>query len=132
MFNFTTICESVKRHWIAIVLITALALVAGAGSSFVKSGKVETAATYTAEASLYVTGYGYDENARQGGDYNYEFNENTMMNDVRRIVVSKEVARNTAKISPLPRPTGKIPPRKPAGRPVSASLTLRRKILTLP
>lgn len=23
MFNFTTICESVKRHWIAIVLITA-------------------------------------------------------------------------------------------------------------
>ena len=64
MFNFTTICESVKRHWIAIVLITALALVAGAGSSFVKSGKVETAATYTAEASLYVTGYGYDENAR--------------------------------------------------------------------
>ena len=27
MFNFTTICESVKRHWIAIVLITALALV---------------------------------------------------------------------------------------------------------
>ena len=47
MFNFTTICESVKRHWIAIVLITALALVAGAGSSFVKSGKVETAATYT-------------------------------------------------------------------------------------
>ena len=50
MFNFTTICESVKRHWIAIVLITALALVAGAGSSFVKSGKVETVATYTAEA----------------------------------------------------------------------------------
>lgn len=92
MFNFTTICESVKRHWIAIVLITALALVAGAGSSFVKSGKVETVATYTAEASLYVTGYGYDENARQGGDYNYEFNENTMMNDVRRIIVSKEVA----------------------------------------
>ena len=67
----------------------ARSLVTGAGSSFVKSGKVETAATYTAEASLYVTGYGYDENARQGGDYNYEFNENTMMNDVRRIIVSK-------------------------------------------
>ena len=92
MFNFTAICESVKRHWIAILLVTVLALAAGICSSFVKSGKIETEPTYTAEASLYVTGYGYDEDSREGGDYNYQFSESSMINDVRRIVVSKEVA----------------------------------------
>ena len=33
MFNFATICESVKRHWIVIAIVTVLALAAGVVSS---------------------------------------------------------------------------------------------------
>ena len=57
MFNFTTICESVRRHWIPIALIAALSLALGVGSSFMKAdGELDAAPTYTAEAVLYMTG----------------------------------------------------------------------------
>lgn len=93
MFNFMTICESVKRHWIAIVVVTALCLGAGAALSFVRNGEVHVASTYTAEATLYVTGYGYDEAIGEaGGQYNYSYNEQYAISEVRRIILSSEVA----------------------------------------
>ena len=93
MFNFTTICESVRRHCIAIVLITALALVAGAGSSFVQNCKVETAATYSRRGELCMSpAMAMTRMLVRAAITITEFNENTMMNDVRRIIVSKEVA----------------------------------------
>lgn len=92
MFNFMTICESIKRHWVAVALIGILSVCLGAGVSFVKGGAEGDGSTYTAEAVLYATGYGYDEEAREGSDYNYSYSEAYMMTDLRRLVVSGDVA----------------------------------------
>ncbi len=90
MFNFATICESVRRHWVAITLIAVLSLCAGVASSFARDDAEPTAASYTAEATLYLTGYGYDR--EDAGEYNYSLNESLMVTDARRLVVSNEVA----------------------------------------
>lgn len=93
MFNFTTICESVRRHWLAIALVAVLSLALAVGSSYVKNGEIQAAPTYTAETVLYVTSYGYDTKAvPDGGDYNYTLDEANLKNDVRHLVLSSEVS----------------------------------------
>ncbi len=93
MFNFTTICESVRRHWMVIAAVTFLGLCVGVASSFVENEAAPSAATssYTAEASLYLSGYGYDEK-EAGEEYNYSISEGYMVTDARRLVISTEVA----------------------------------------
>ena len=56
MFNFATICESVKRHWIVIAIVTVLALAAGVVSSLNSDDPDEAPTKHVAEASLYLTG----------------------------------------------------------------------------
>ena len=90
MFNFATICESVKRHWIVIAIVTVLALAAGVVSSLNSDDPDEAPTKHVAEASLYLTGYGYDQ--KDSGEYNYSFSEGYMVTDSRRLVVSSEVA----------------------------------------
>lgn len=90
MFNFATICESVRRHWVVIAIVGVLSLTAGVASSFVKDDAQPAAVSYTAEASLYLTGYGYGE--KDAGEYNYSYNESLAISDARRLVVSSEVA----------------------------------------
>ena len=93
MFNFSTVCESVRRHWIPIAIITAVCLLAGVGSSYLRSdGTVDASPKYTAEAAVYAIGYGYGEQNHIGDSYNYQQNETLMSNDIRRIMVSAEVA----------------------------------------
>ncbi len=91
MFNFATICESIRRHWVAIAIVAALSLCAGVASSFVRDDAEPSAASYTAEATLYLTGYGYGDKAA-GEEYDYSYNESLMVTDARRLVVSSEVA----------------------------------------
>lgn len=90
MFNFATICESVKRHWVAIAIVAVLSLCAGVASSFVGGTSESSPIKHTAEATLYLTGYGYDD--KETGDYNYSYSEGLMVTDARRLIVSSEVA----------------------------------------
>lgn len=92
MFNVVTICESVKRHLLPIIVIVALCFCAGVGSSFVKKGEISVAPTYTAEASLYVTNYGYEDGSDSKETYNYSLSESMIITEMRRIVVSDAVA----------------------------------------
>lgn len=93
MFNFITICESVRRHWLVITLVAIVSLMLAVGSSYAKDGEIQTAPTYTAETVLYITGYGYDtKSVSDGGDYNYELNEAYLKNDVRRLVLNSNVS----------------------------------------
>lgn len=89
MIDITTLYESAKRHWIAIVCVTIVCAVAGFAFSFVNArGEVDAGPTYTAEATIYVNGY--ESNAVE--DYNYEYSDDKLISDVRRIIVSNEVA----------------------------------------
>lgn len=89
MIDMTTLYESAKRHWIVIVCVTVVCAAAGFAFSFINAnGEVDTAPTYTAEATIYVNGY--ESNAVE--DYNYEYSDDKLISDVRRIVVSNEVA----------------------------------------
>lgn len=90
MFNFATICESVKRHWVVIAIIAVLSLCAGVASSFTKDEAAPSPVNYTAESSLYLTAYGYGD--KESGEYNYSLSEGYMVTDARRLVVSSEVA----------------------------------------
>ncbi len=92
MFNVATIGESVKRHWLVIVVVTVLCVGVGAFSSYRSNSGEEAAKSYTAEAVLYVQDYGYGEDVREGGAYNYALSEGYMVSDARRVVVSNEVA----------------------------------------
>ncbi len=92
MFNVATIGESAKRHWLVIVVVTVLCVGLGAFSSYRSNSSEEAAKSYTAEAVLYVQDYGYGENEREGGSYNYSLSEGYMVSDARRVVVSNEVA----------------------------------------
>lgn len=58
MFNVGAVVESIRRHALAIVVVFALALAAGVGSSYVKTGdqaKEISEKAYTAEAVVYFT-----------------------------------------------------------------------------
>lgn len=90
MFNLETIGESIRRHGLPIALITILLVALGAVSSF-KGGEASIEPQYTAEASLYVTGY---EEAPDTQSYNYQLSgsEDMLITDARRVVVSNEVA----------------------------------------
>lgn len=90
MFNFATICESVKRHWVVIVIVTVLGFGAGVVTSLNSDDPEAAPVKHVAEASLYLTGYGYDQ--RDAGEYNYSYSEGLMVTDSRRLVVSSEVA----------------------------------------
>lgn len=97
MFNFSTFCQSVKRHLIPILVIMVLFLAAGAGMSYLKGGSSSSTSTtsgttYTAEAMLYVESYGYANEERQGSNYNYSLSESLAVNDVERLVTSADVA----------------------------------------
>lgn len=92
MFNFQTILESMKRHWLWIIIVAALCLGAGVASSYVKNGQISTAPTYTAQSAVYAINYGYGEDTHQGTDYNYSQSDQLMTNDIRRIVQSDEIA----------------------------------------
>lgn len=96
MFNVVTILESVRRHIVPIVVIVALFLGVGAASSFTKGGETVVTPTYTAEASIYVTSYGYGDD--HSGDYNYSINETLICNEARRVVVSDAVAGEIRRI----------------------------------
>lgn len=88
MFNVGAVVESMRRHWIAIVVIFALALGAGAASSFLKTGSEAQEISdkaYTAEASVYVTLEAVD------GSMISEASDR-LISDARRTVISDKVA----------------------------------------
>ncbi|MEG2934568.1 MAG: hypothetical protein RR842_13415 [Gordonibacter sp.] len=91
MFNFETIGESVKRHWIPIVIVTLLLVAVGVVPSFSKGGETVVEPAYTAEASFYISGY---EKSPEVGTYNYQLGgaEDMLITDARRVIVSNEVA----------------------------------------
>lgn len=88
MFDFVAIFESIKRHWMWVLLVTALCVCTGAALSLVKDGSIETEPQYTAEATLYFNAYASDAVE----DFNYRVDDNLLATDVRRAVISKEVA----------------------------------------
>lgn len=92
MFNVATICESIRRHWLPIAVVVAISLCAGIGSSFVKKGEVSIAPVYTAESSLYVTVYGYQDGVETKDSYNYSLSESMVITEMRRIIVGDAVA----------------------------------------
>ena len=94
MFNVGAVVESMRRHWIAIVVIFALALGAGAASSFLKTGSEAQEISdkaYTAEASVYVTLEAVD------GSMISEASDR-LISDARRTVISDKVAGEIRRI----------------------------------
>lgn len=89
MITPKTIAESLKRHWIGIALVSIACVLAG---SFLlpllrsEGGDVEDP-VYTAEATLYVNGY----DSAEVEDFNYQFSDDKLISDSRRIVISNEV-----------------------------------------
>lgn len=88
MVSIVAILESIKRHWVPIAVVTAVFLGVGVASSFVKDGSVEVAPTYTAETAIYINGYKESADLR----FNYDLDENLLVSDARRVVLSNEVA----------------------------------------
>lgn len=92
MFNVATISESVCRHWLVIVLVTVLGAALGAWSSYNSNSDRQVAKSYTAEAVLYLNSYGYADDDREGGSYNYTLSEGYATSDARRAILGNEVA----------------------------------------
>lgn len=88
MLNLAVVFESMRRHWLPVLLITLMCSGLGFVSSYVKEGTVDVAPVYTAEATIYVNGYASSEvNA-----FNYQLSDSMLTADARRVIVSNEVA----------------------------------------
>lgn len=89
MSSFVSVWESVKRHWVIVLVFTIACTILGLGSSFLNSNKsLSDGAGYSAEAAIYISGYeSSDVNA-----YNYQVSDGWLVGDARRIIVSDEVA----------------------------------------
>lgn len=89
MIDLTFVLESLKRRWIAIVIVTVLAAGCGVVSSASSSdSSAPVAPTYTAEATIYVDAY----ESSDANEYNYVVSDGYFIADARRIVVSDSVA----------------------------------------
>lgn len=89
MITPKTIAESLKRHWIGIALVSIACVLAGSFLlPLLKSGGGDAEElVYTAEATLYVNGY----DSAEVEDFNYQFSDDKLISDSRRIVISNEV-----------------------------------------
>lgn len=86
MKELATICESMKRHIVAILVVTVLVVAAGFAWGATRSSDPST--DYAAEATIYVTVYAEDTI----GDYNFSYSDDKTIADSRRLIVSSEVA----------------------------------------
>ena len=77
-----------KRRIVFILLITVFCAGLVVAQSLLKSEKV-LATSYTAEATLYLSGAGSSEDTLA---YNYELDESRELENARRIVISDSVA----------------------------------------
>ncbi len=109
VFNIITIAESIRRRWIAIAVVTAVCVGLGVFSAYGSSNKDQAAKRYTAEAVLYVQAYGYGDEMREGGAYNYSMNEGYMVADARKVVISNEVAGTVRRMYPDDNVTVSVP-----------------------
>lgn len=94
MFNVGTVVESIRRHAIAIIVIFALALMAGVGSSYVKTGaqaKEISEKAYTAEAVVYFTMDDADAGL-------IDTESDRILSDARRTVLNDNVAGQIRRI----------------------------------
>ncbi len=94
MFNVGAVVQSIRRHAVAIIVIFALALAAGVGSSYLKTGdeaKKISEKAFTAEAVVYFT-----MNDVYGGMIEAE--SNFLISDARRTVVGDKVAGEIRRI----------------------------------
>lgn len=89
MINAETVLDSVKRRWIFILVITAVCLGLAVASSISSDGEEVVNKTYTAQASVYVSA---NEKSEGEASYNYEVDDDRLMTDARRVVVSHSVA----------------------------------------
>lgn len=94
MINVETVLESIRRRWIPILGITLLCLGAAVVSSLSSDGEETVNAAYTAEAAIYVSA---DEKTMGESSYNYEVDNDKLITDARRTVVSPEVAGEVRK-----------------------------------
>lgn len=89
MVNMTFMVEVAKRHWKALLVALVASILVGAGYSYLSSGSASVGKdTYTAELTIYVNGY--EESPE--GDFNYSLNEDYLINDCKRVMVSNSVA----------------------------------------
>lgn len=89
MIDMTFMVEVAKRHWKALAAALVASTVLGACYSYLSSGTASVGKdTYTAELTVYVNGY--EESAE--GDFNYSLNEDYLINDCKRVMVSNSVA----------------------------------------
>lgn len=89
MINIETVLDSVKRRWIFILVITAVCLGLSVVSSLSSDGEEVVNRSYTAQASVYVSA---NEKSQGEAAYNYEVDDDKLIADARRVVVSHSVA----------------------------------------
>lgn len=88
MIDARFVAQCFMRRWWLILLCTVLA--AAAGGVWAEEPEVaeEPAATYVAEATIYVNDY----KSAEVNEYNYALNETLLISDARHIVLSNSVA----------------------------------------
>lgn len=85
--TFMDLWGTFKRRIIPILIFTILCAGGVAGYGVLQNNDV-IATSYTAEATIYVNGY----DANEVEDYNYVFDNSTLFNNARRIILSDSVS----------------------------------------